>query len=169
MRKIASSVHSSKETIGDVCKLAKEKGLLWPVCEEMNNAEILAVHYPDRVADKSRKMPNCTYMHKELEKAGVTLALLWSEYCEKALPEKLIPYQYTKFCEHYRKYTCKTKATMRIKRKPDEVLEVDWAGDTLHVQDSITGKRIPAYLFVATLPCSLYSYAVVFPGMSQEH
>ena len=169
MRQIASSVHSSRETIGDVCKLAKEKELLWPVCEEMTNAEILAVLYPDRIADKSRKMPDCSYMHKELAKSGVTLTLLWSEYCEEALQEKLIPYQYTQFCDHYRKYACKTKATMRIKRKPGEILEVDWAGDPLYVQDSITGEKIPAYLFVATLPCSLYSYAEVLPGMSQEH
>ena len=38
-------------------------------------------------------------------------------------------------------------------------MEVDWVGDTLKVYDSASGCEIPAYIFVAVLPCSLYGYA----------
>lgn len=48
-------------------------------------------------------------------------------------------------------------------------MEVDWAGKTLSVYDQITGIQMPAYVFVATLPCSLYSYAEAFPSMVAEH
>jgi len=37
------------------------------------------------------------------------------------------------------------------------------------VTDSITGEPIKAYVFVATLPCSLYSYAEAFPSMISEN
>jgi len=42
-----------------------------------------------------------------------------------------------------RKYANTTKATMRIKRKPGEMLEVDWAGKTAFITDNITGGLTP--------------------------
>lgn len=33
---------------------------------------------------------------------------------------------------------------MRIKRKPGEQLEVDWAGQTMNLIDNLTGEDIPA-------------------------
>lgn len=168
-RQIASSVHSSRGTIREVLGLYKELGLEWPLTSDMSNDELRKFLYPNRVHESSRKVPDCSYIHKELAKPGVTLTLLWSEYCEESKAEGLIPYQYTQFCEHYRSYARKTKATMRIKRKPGELMEVDWAGQTLAVIDQITGEIIPAYLFVASLPCSLYSYAEAFPSMVSEY
>lgn len=47
---------------------------------------------------------------------------------------------------------------MPIRRKPGEIMEVDWAGSTLHVTDRFTGEDIPAYVFIATLPYSQFSY-----------
>jgi len=52
----------------------------------------------------------------------------------------------------------KYKATMRIRRKSDELLEVDWAGTKLSVLDADTGKNVPVYIFIATLPCSQLFY-----------
>lgn len=168
-RQVAASVHSSRSTISEVYKLADEKGLIWPLPPDMSNADLASLFYPEKSAEHGRKMPDCSYLHKELAKPGVTLTLLWSEYCEQSRAEKLIPYQYTQFCDYYRSYASKTKATMRIKRKPGELLEVDWAGNTLFVYDELTGEPMPAYVFVASLPCSLYSYAEVFPSMIMEH
>lgn len=48
-------------------------------------------------------------------------------------------------------------------------MEVDWVGDTIHVYDVASGSDIPAYIFVAVLPCSLYSYAEAFPDMKSNH
>jgi transposase len=48
---------------------------------------------------------------------------------------------------------------MRIRRKPGEIIEVDWAGSTASIIDRDTGETIKAYVFVATLPCSQLSYA----------
>jgi len=48
------------------------------------------------------------------------------------------------------------------------MLEVDWAGTTLFITDNITGDLIPAFVFVATLSCSQYSYAEAFASMKTE-
>lgn len=167
---IATSLHCSRNTVTEVCDLAGQKGLLvWPLSDELTDAEIRKILYPGRVTESGRKMPDYAYIHKELAKPGVTLTLLWSEYCEQCETEKAIPYQYTQFCDYYKAFVYKTKATMRIKRKPGELLEVDWAGNTLTVTDSITGEDIKAYVFVAALPCSLYSYAEAFSSMVTEN
>ncbi len=48
-------------------------------------------------------------------------------------------------------------------------VEPDWAGDTLPVYDLVTGKQSPAYLFMAVLPCSCYTYAEVCEDMKTEN
>ena len=48
-------------------------------------------------------------------------------------------------------------------------MEVDWVGDTLTVHDQALGRDIPAYVFVACLPCSMYGYAEAFPDRKANH
>ena len=57
----------------------------------------------------------------------------------------------TQFGDKYRAWARITKATMRIHHKPGDAMQVDWAGDTLSVYDSMTGEITPAYLFIAVL------------------
>lgn len=71
------------------------------------------------------------------------------------------PYMFTQFGEKYRKWARVTKATMRIQHKPGDAIEVDWAGDTIPIFDSVIGEQSKAYLFVAVLPCSYFAYAEV--------
>lgn len=62
----------------------------------------------------------------------------------------------------------KKNATMHLNHKPGEIMQVDWAGDTATVTDTDTGEAIPAYIFVAALPFSGYSYVEAFFSMNQE-
>ena len=114
------------------------------------------------------KMPDYEYVHKELQKSGVTLKLLWLEYCERCRENGELPYQSTQFNKYYSDYAIKTNATMHLNHKPGEIMQVDWAGDTAAVIDTVTGEIIPAYLFVASLPYSGYAYAESFFSMNQE-
>ena len=113
-------------------------------------------------------MPDCEYIHKELAKSGVTLTLLWNEYCEKTRLGGEIPLMYSQFGRYYREYAHKTKATMRIKRKPGELMEVDWAGDPAYLKDNITGEAVPVPVFVAVLACSQYAYVEACRDMKME-
>lgn len=80
-----------------------------------------------------------------------------------------LPYAYRTFCENYGKYAKKYKLTMPIRRKPGEVMEVDWAGSTLQIIDRSTGEKIPAYVFIATLPYSQFSYVEAFLDMKSAN
>ncbi len=45
-------------------------------------------------------------------------------------------------------------------------MEVDWAGSTLEITDCSTGEAIPAYIFIAILPYSQFSYVEAFLEVS---
>lgn len=55
---------------------------------------------------------------------------------------------------------------MRIARDPGESIEVDWAGDSITFADPLTGELVDAWLFVAALSYSAYSYVEAFVDMT---
>lgn len=55
--------------------------------------------------------------------------------------------------------------TMPIRKKPGEIMEVDWVGSTLAIMDRSTEEMIPAYVFIATLSYSQFSYVEAFLDM----
>jgi transposase len=153
-----------------VLKHAQEAGLSWESVRELSDERISQLLFGERNDQPSvRKQPNFERIHKELAKSGVTLSLLWHEYCGECRVSGDIPFMYTQFCKLYREYAVISKATMHIEHKPGEKLEVDWAGQTLPVIDSITGTEAKAYLFVATLPCSGYTYVEAFMNQKLEN
>ena len=167
---IAQAVHSSRNTIREVEKLADEKGIRWPLKEELTNQRLYELFYPERLEKAQVYLePDYAYIHKELAKKGVNLTLLHNEYKVKCANVGRVPYQYTQFCDKYRAWAKKSKATMRIHHKPGDSMEVDWAGGTLPVIDPITGEADPAYLFVGVLPCSCYAYAELCGDMQSEN
>jgi transposase len=166
---IAGSLRCSRNTVSEVIKMSEAHDLAWPIPEALTNVDIERMFYPNRGANEGRKLPDFEYIHSELAKSGVTLSLLWAEYCAKCELEHTIPYQHTQFNEKYRAFAASKKATLRIKRKPGETMEVDWVGDTLKVYDVASGCDLKAYIFVACLPCSLYGYAEAFPDMKSNH
>jgi transposase len=169
-RQIAASVGSSHHTVKEVLETAKLKGVEWPIDDSVSNEALMSILFPDKYAVVSGYLePDYEYIHRELAKPGVTMTLLWSEYNEKCLNAGMKPYMTTQFGDKYRRYARITKATMRITHKPGDAMEVDWAGNTLPVYDSVTGETSKAYLFVAVLPCSCYAYAETCTDMTQEN
>lgn len=166
---IAFSVHSSRNTIQEVVNIAGALKISWPLDDDVTNAVLEEMLYPDRKAkDENRLMPDYPKIHKELAKKGVTLTLLWTEYCAEAEAAGKKPYMSTQFNDNYRKWARTSKATMRIHRKPGDTMEVDWAGATLTIYDPVTGDTTAAYLFVAVLSCSCYVYAEACVNMKSE-
>ncbi|GGB53330.1 hypothetical protein GCM10011409_33670 [Lentibacillus populi] len=98
--------------------------------------------YPETTLEASGRKPlDFEYIHKELAKPNVTLSLLHHEYEIECRANHKIPYSYCSFVRHYSKYADKYKATLRIRRKPGEIMEVDWAGSTAFIIDRDTGER----------------------------
>jgi len=99
----------------------------------------------------------------------IPIGLVWNEYCRHCADIGKGPYMSTHFGDKYRKWAMITNATMRIQHKPGDAMEVDWAGNTLPIWDSVTGESVPAYLFIAVLPCSGYAYAEACSDMKLEN
>jgi transposase len=166
---IAQSCGCSRKTVREVVNRAKELNILWPLPAETTDAELSKQLYPERSVPKTdRKYPDCDYIDKEMMRNGVTLKLLWNEYCEECRQNNDIPLMYSQFCYHYQKHTEKKRATMHIPRKPGEQIEVDWAGKPAHIVDSDTGKMISCHIFVGVLNYSLYAYVEAFLKMNLE-
>lgn len=134
----------------------------------MSDKKLAETLFPPPLGKIKYKMPDYEYVYREMQKKGVTLNLLWLEYCDRCRSSGEIPYQSTQFNKYYCDFLVKKNATMHLNHKPGEIMQVDWAGDTASIIDTDTGNTIPAYVFVATLPYSGYSYVEAFLSMNQE-
>ena len=126
-RSIAVSCACSRNTVAKVLNRAQELDVTWPLQEGVSDTELRKFFSPESKTPSLRKRPDCEHIHREMAKSGVTLSLLWSEYCEDCRESKEIPLMYSQFCYYYQRYATTTKATMHVHRKPGEQLEVDWA------------------------------------------
>ena len=134
----------------------------------MSQQEVAQRLFPTEQKNPVYKMPDYEWVHREMQKSGVTLSLLWATYCEQCRQRGELPYKSTQFNKYYADYVHKTKATMHLEHKHGETMQVDWAGQTAALVDTDTGERLDAYLFVAVLPYSGYAYTEVFQDMKQE-
>lgn len=163
-QQIATSCNIARSTIRNYIERAEQAGLSWPLPSEMDDAELERRLYSlqRETAPETRNLPPMDYIRQEMSRKGVTLRLLWLEY-KQANPDG---YQYSQFCVHYRQWAKKLDVSLRQTYRGGEKLFVDYAGQTIPVTDHITGQIRPAYLFVATMGAS--SYTFVFAGFSQN-
>lgn len=165
---IAQSLNCSRNTVRSVLNRASELDIKWPLPVEITDADLHKRFFQKAHDENLRKAPDVEHIHKELLKSGVSLKLLWNEYCETCRIQGELPLMYSQFCQIYRKHAEVKRATMHIPRKPGELIEVDWAGTTSMLVDRDTGELTAAYIFVAVLPFSQYAYVEAFPSMKQE-
>ena len=133
---IASSCQCARNTVAATLQRAANCGLQWPLPEEMSDKQLSERLFPTSPSKPVYKMPDYAYVHKELQRSGVTLNLLWLEYCDQCRAAGEIPYQSTQFNKYYADYLAKVNATMHLNHKPGAVMQVDWAGDTATVIDT---------------------------------
>ena len=110
-----------------------------------------------------KALPDMEQMAKELSRRGVTMQLLWEEY-RRNEPEG---YGYTQFCQHLRQWQAGQEPTMRFEHVAGEKMFVDWAGQTIRYGSA--GDEQTAYLFVAVLGASNYTFSQVYPDMKMEN
>jgi transposase len=171
-RQIAHSCDIARSTVKEYLDRVQKAGLSWPVPADLDDAALENILFPplSLIPQEKRQMPPMDYLHRERKRKGVTLQLLWHEYKE-VNPDG---YQYSQFCEIYRQWTEKLDVCLRQEYRAGEKLFVDYAGQTIPIQDSLTGNKQEAYLFVATLGASNYSFAEAtlsqdLPSWIQSH
>lgn len=169
IRNIAFSCRCSTATVRAVTGRAKAAGIEWPLPEEMGDRAIREVIYPPKSkADPDKAQIDHDHIDAEMSRPGVTMMLLWSEYCESAVGQGRSPYMYSAFCERHRKWAMSHKTAMRIAHKPAEQMQVDYVGDTMEVVDMDTGEALKVYVFAACLPFSGKLYAKGSYDMREE-
>jgi transposase len=159
-RSIARACNISNSTVGEYVRRAKAADLHWPLPPEISEEELYRKLFPEEAAaaEKDRPLPDFAYLKEELKKKGVTFRLLWEEYKDKH-PNNY--YQYTQFCEHYRRWAKTKSPSARLPHTGGEVMEVDYAGLTMTLVNPESGAARQVPVFVATLPASDYIYAEV--------
>jgi transposase len=131
----------------------------WPEAAELSDTELEARLFPTEHVPSSvhRPSPDCEYIYQELRQyrnVNLTLTQLWLEYKEQH-PDG---YQYTQFCEYYRRWRSKLDYCMRQEHRAGEKLFIDYC-DGLSIVDPVTGELVPSQLFVAVWGASNYTYA----------
>lgn len=166
-RSIAASTGHSRRKVKEVIDRAQLMDFTEPIDPALTDIQIGRILFPELSPESTgRELPDLDYMHQELGKKNVTLSLLYYEYQTNCRDSGKVPYSYRSYCRMYGDFAQKFKATMRIRRNPGELMEVDWAESTLVVIDADTGEELTAYLFLAVLPSSQYGYCEACMSMT---
>lgn len=161
--------HLSQRAIRDACGLArstvieyiwraKQARLSWPLPETLTDEDLERLLYPPVAVAPGTPgvMPDFAHIHSELisgKKFNLTLSQLWEEYRD----ENKEGYQYSRFCELFRRWLGSRDYCMRQEHKAGEKLFVDY-GDGLDIWNTSNGEPIKTDLFVAVWGASNFTY-----------
>ena len=81
-RAVARSLGLSQGAVSGYLSRARAAGITWPLPEDLDDARLEALLFPPpcRTPADQRPMPDWAWVHHELRRPDVTLALLWEEY-----------------------------------------------------------------------------------------
>ncbi len=160
-RQVAASCGISQSVVNDYLHRAAAAGVSWPLPAGLTETVLEQRLFPGTLTPDRRlaakALPDFAAVHEELRahrRLNLTLDLLWREYKEQHLDG----YQYTQFCEHYRRWRSKLDLPMRQSHKAGEKVFVDYA-DGLAITEAATGERVPTQLFIAVWGASNYTFA----------
>ncbi|HUW80261.1 MAG TPA: IS21 family transposase [Acidocella sp.] len=145
-------------TVRETLKRFAASGLMWPLGDEVTDTVLEARMYRNAGKKQGHRQyaePDWAWVHRELKRKHVTLTILWDEY----IAQHPDGYRYSRYCDLYRGWEGKLSVTMRQSHAGGEKLFVDYAGDRVEVFDRLTGEARPAWIFVAVMGASSFTYA----------
>lgn len=158
VRQTSFALGVSTGTVSNTTSRAETAGLTWETAAELDERELEERVYGVPAAVVSaRPEPDPVWIHLELKRPGVTLELLHLEYLREH--EAGDPYQYTAFCNRYRKWLKARGLSMRQEHRAGWAVFVDFSGKKPRIIDPLTGASCEVELFVAALGASSYTYA----------
>jgi transcriptional regulator with XRE-family HTH domain len=92
-RAIAKSLRLSQGTVSGYLSRTRAAGIVWPLPDDLDDAQLEALLFPPppAITADRRPMPDWAWVHRELRRPDVTLALLWEEYRAGAPEASAIP------------------------------------------------------------------------------
>lgn len=164
-RQVAKGCSASRGSVANYLKLAETNKLGWEEAKLMSDEEIkirlLGAKQAGIISEKA--VPDWAYIHQEIKKQHVTLALLWQEYRR----EQPAGYQYSRFSELYGEWRKKLRITMRQTHKAGEKMFVDYC-DGLFLTDRLSDEKTLTQLFVGVWGASNYTYAEASFGQDKQ-
>jgi len=156
-RKIADLLRVAPNTVGFYRRRIDGETLTWKMIESLDDLEFVSRLRLKRKRLAQKVMPDWKLIYERLmTNKHLTLEVLHEEY-KGILKERA--YGYSQFTFYYRKYLKKLNVSMKLRRYPGEVTQVDFAGTRIPWKDPKTGKVQHAEIFVAVLPSSNYTFA----------
>jgi transposase len=156
---VARRTGLAPSTVRETLKRFAVMGLGWPLPGNVTDGALEALLYKNAGTKQGHRRqvePDWAAIHRELKRKHVTLQILWDEYIEQH-PDG---YRYSRFCDLFRAWEGKLSVTMRQPHAGGEKLFVDYAGDrATGVIDRLTGEIREAWIFVAVLGASNFTYA----------
>jgi transposase len=160
---IARSCFVARSTVQDYIRRAQAKGVSYAQLQGMSDSEA------HRLLGKGKRPTAAAIqalefepIHSELQRKGVTLALLWQEGIDRGDWSL----SYGQFCRRYNDWKGQHNLSMRQVHKGGEKLFVDYCGLTVPVIDPAIGEVVEAQIFVACLGASNYPYAEATPSQT---
>lgn len=165
---IHRSTGLARSTVGEYLARAKRAGVVWPVPEEVSDAELdVRLFGVRKPAVDGRASVDFARVKRELAGKGVTLGLLHAEYVADV--GDAAAYSYSRFCELFRLHEKSTASpSMRQRHVAGEKLYVDWAGMTVPLIDRATGEVIDAQIFAGAMGASSFTFARAYRSQGQR-
>ena len=169
-QQIAAALGISKGVVTKYVGLAVAAGLDWQAIAAMDEATLERRLLASPRPGDSYAQADYGRIHQELGRKGVTLMLLWEEYCaqvgdEHSADNPVKPWRYSQFCENYRQFAKRLKRSMRQIHRAGEKLFIDYAGPTIALV--VNGQEVGrANLFVAAMGVSGYCFCLATPAQT---
>ncbi len=166
-RSISRLLGIHRNTINEYVRLLKATGRSYEVLGQLDDRSLEELFPGVSTTDKDRYQTLSSYFpyfRKELKKVGCTRLTLWREYLSRH-PDG---YRSSQFNEHLNRWLQQVDGSGKLVHKAGDKLYVDYTGKKLFFVDMETGEQIEVEVFVATLPCSGYTYVEATPSQKGE-
>jgi len=163
---IAQSCAVARSTVQDYIRRATAKNLSYEQLRQLSDNEVKdLLGKGKRTVSQRTESVDFAVVDLELQRKGVTLALLWQE----GLDQGAWQMSYGTFCRRYSQWRIRQQLSLRQVYKGGEKLFVDYCGLTVPVVHLATGEVTLAQIFVACLGASNYTYAEATPTQELAH
>jgi transposase len=166
-RKTADALKVSRNTVNSYVACFKAHSFSFEELLDLNDKDLSELFpqadykHTDRYGQLSLQFP---HFAKQLTKTGCTLQTLWHTYLEQHPGG----YRYTQFTQYYKLWNNRQKPSGILLHKAGDKLFVDYTGSKLHYVNRNTGEMIDVEVFVATLPCSQYTFVKASASQKRE-
>lgn len=163
-REAGQRCNVSHNTAGRYRERLREERLTW---EQVSTLSVAALDARLNNGQDRRKKkfvePDWSHIHTELQRVGMTIALLYEEYAT-GLDAGILSDR--EFRRRYDRYKRSRGLVMRQARRPGEELFVDYSGKRPSIANETTGVKTPVELWVGVLGSSRKTFA--FCTLSQQ-